>query len=386
MKVSVIIPVYNQAHYLGSAIQSVLEQTWGDFEVVVVDDGSTDHTRQVVEAVSDARVHYIYQGNKGPSGARNTGIRASSGEYVAFLDADDLFLPDKLDSQVTFLDENPAIGLVAGGYFYINHEGAILREQRPWLSFPSLTFKHWILGQAFVPTVILVRRMWLEQVGLFDERLRTDEDWDLYLRLAHAGCEMRWLERPVCKYRIHASNATKNPATMKSGGLAVLDKLFADPTLPDTVRDLQSRAQSKVFLEAACRGYAGGFVQEAQMDLQQAIKLAPGLLDGHPPRALSTFASWALTPHVRDPTVFLDTLLSNLPDNAAALRWSRRKARGLLRAVAAFEHYQRQEYKSTVIEAISAWALDPRWLGNRGLFSITGRAIWKQAKSLARKR
>jgi len=376
LRVSVVIPAYNQAQYLGSAIQSVLDQTRRDFEVIVVDDGSTDHTRQVVKATRDERVYYIYQMNKGLPGARNTGIRASSGEYIAFLDADDLFLPDKLDIQIAFLDENPVIGLAAGGYFFINHEGAILREQRPWLSFPTLTLEHWLLGQPFVPAAILVRRTWLERVGLFDESLRAaDEDWDLYLRLAHAGCEMRWLERPMCKYRIHASNVTRNPAAMKSGGLSVLDKFFADLTLPDEIKALQPLARSRVYLDAACRGYAGGFVQEAQADLQQAIELDPGLLDGHPPRALSAFASWALTPYVRDPSVFLDTVLSNLPDNAATLRWSRRRVRGLLRAVAAFEHYQCQKYRHVVKETISALALDPNWLCNRGLISIVGHSL-----------
>lgn len=150
----------------------------------------------------------------------------------------------------------------------------------------------------------------------------------------------------------------------------MLDKFFVDPTLPDTIRSLQSRAQSRVYLDAACRGYAAGFVQEARADLQQAIELEPDLLSGHPPRALGTFASWALTPYVKDPNAFLDTLLSNLPDNAAIPRWSRRKARGLLHAVAAFECYRRQEHVAVSRHALLALLHDPVWGLNKGLVSI----------------
>ena len=110
-RVSIVIPAYNSASYIRASLQSVLEQTYSDYEVIVVDDGSVDDTRAAVLAV-EGPVRYVYQSNSGPSVARNTGIRAAAGEFICFLDADDAWTPDKLDTQVEFMDQNPQIGLV----------------------------------------------------------------------------------------------------------------------------------------------------------------------------------------------------------------------------------------------------------------------------------
>src|SRR5712672_3063531 len=110
-KVSIIIPAYNQARFLGVAIESALRQTFSDLEVIVIDDGSTDQTRQVAAGFGD-RIRYIHQDNTGLPGARNRGIRESSGEYLCFLDSDDFYHPDKLQRQVELLDADPEIGFV----------------------------------------------------------------------------------------------------------------------------------------------------------------------------------------------------------------------------------------------------------------------------------
>jgi glycosyltransferase involved in cell wall biosynthesis len=112
--VSVIIPAYNQGHYLGEAIQSVLSQTYQDFEVLVIDDGSTDNTAEIARSFSDPRIQYIYQDNRGLSGARNTGIRHARGEYLTYLDSDDQFLPEKLELLTPNLKPTLELGLVAG--------------------------------------------------------------------------------------------------------------------------------------------------------------------------------------------------------------------------------------------------------------------------------
>ncbi|TLN28536.1 glycosyltransferase family 2 protein, partial [bacterium] len=109
-RVSVIIPSYNRADMVMDAVNSVLRQTFADWELIVVDDGSQDNTREVIAAVRDERVRYIYQDNQGLPGARNSGIRAARGEYVAFLDSDDVFLPHKLAVQVTAMDARPELG------------------------------------------------------------------------------------------------------------------------------------------------------------------------------------------------------------------------------------------------------------------------------------
>ena len=111
-KVSVIIPTYNRAEYLGEAIQSVFDQTFEDFEILIVDDGSTDDTQQLVLSFHDPRLRSFYQNNCGISAARNAAIRSADGEYIAFLDSDDVWLPELLESQVAVLDRRPEIGLV----------------------------------------------------------------------------------------------------------------------------------------------------------------------------------------------------------------------------------------------------------------------------------
>ena len=150
---SVIIPCYNSAKYLGEAIESVLTQSWPDFEIIIIDDGST----------CDPRVHYIYQENKGLSGARNTGIRHSSGKYVAFLDADDVFLSHKLEVQLAYLEKHPEVGLVAGGYSRIDTECRVLYEVKPA---PGTVFPEDLLVRSSFPIhAALVRQSWAETIG-----------------------------------------------------------------------------------------------------------------------------------------------------------------------------------------------------------------------------
>jgi glycosyltransferase involved in cell wall biosynthesis len=126
--VSVIIPAYNQAHYLSAAVHSVLTQTHDQLEVIVVDDGSTDRTRDVVERISDPRVRYVHQQNAGLSAARNTGIRHARGDFLSYLDSDDLFLPDKLRVLLGAFDQNPALGFAAGQSILIDEAGQLLGE------------------------------------------------------------------------------------------------------------------------------------------------------------------------------------------------------------------------------------------------------------------
>ena len=116
-KVSVIIPTYQYDSFIGEAIDSVLAQTYKDYELIVVDDGSIDRTREIISKYG-SNINYIYQENKGLAAARNTGIRATKGEYLSFLDADDAWLPNKLEVEVEFLDTHPVVGMVYSNYFY----------------------------------------------------------------------------------------------------------------------------------------------------------------------------------------------------------------------------------------------------------------------------
>src|SRR5688572_4229057 len=183
-KVSVIIASYNYGRFVGQAIRSVLDQTWRDREVIVVDDGSTDDTAAVVRTFGDS-VRAIHQANRGLSGARNTGLRAASGQYVACLDSDDLWLPDKLARQVAVLDARPDVGLVyADAVYFDDASGTSLgRHGERYRHADGHVTADLITRGNFIPSPTpLFRRAAVDVVGDFDETLRHSEDWDMWIR------------------------------------------------------------------------------------------------------------------------------------------------------------------------------------------------------------
>ena len=230
-RVSVILTTYRRAHLVARALQSVLAQSYPDFEVIVVDDGSPDGTRDVIARFTDPRAHYIFQENRGLAGARNTGVRAARGAYIAFLDDDDEYLPTKLAQQVPALDEHPEYGVVYSDVYLCDAAGNRIRRVSDALGKgdpPSgMILEALVHGNFLVSNAPLLRRECFE-VGLFDERLRMFEDWDFWLRLA---CETRFLYQPgaVACYRIHAAMMSHNRERMWSGALAVRRKIQAMP-------------------------------------------------------------------------------------------------------------------------------------------------------------
>jgi len=183
--VSVIIPTYNRAHLVGRAIRSVLNQTYQDFEIIVVDDGSTDNTEEVVKSFNDPRIRYIrHEENRGGSAARNTGIRAARGEYIAFLDDDDYWLPTKLDKQVQVAKKSsPSVGMIYTGLAFIEVKiNKVVKIFRPQYR-GKLTLEEMFAWTAPTPTM-LVRKECLNAVGGFDEKLPRYQDPDLGVRLA----------------------------------------------------------------------------------------------------------------------------------------------------------------------------------------------------------
>jgi glycosyltransferase involved in cell wall biosynthesis len=207
-KVSVIIPTYNSAPYLPEALDSVLSQSYQDFEIILVDDGSKDSTKEVIRPYLN-KLTYLYQDNKGSSSARNLGLNVADGDYLVFLDADDILFPDKLCHQVRFLDSNPDIDVVySNGYrFKISDDG---REYKKLFSKSGYLNVH--LGNPQVSLSIIsihcpfplftamARRETVEAVGGFDEELMALEDWDLWYRVANKAT-FYYLDILVGKYR-----------------------------------------------------------------------------------------------------------------------------------------------------------------------------------------
>ena len=216
--VSVIIPCYNQGHYLGESIQSALDQSYANLEVIVVDDGSTDHTAEV--AGNYSRVVCVRQENQGLAGARNRGIEASRGEYVVFLDADDRLAAGAIAVGAGTLDSRPDCAFVYGHVRLIDESGSLLSYP------PSVNIErdHYLEllrhNHIWSPGAVMYRRSVFGSIGLFDPRVNASADYDLNLRIAETNPIFCHGE-VVLEYRKHGSNMTRNFAEMLKTSLAV---------------------------------------------------------------------------------------------------------------------------------------------------------------------
>jgi glycosyltransferase involved in cell wall biosynthesis len=195
--VSVIIPVYNGERYLSRAIESVIAQEYRPIEIIVVDDGSTDQSARVIRRYQECI--YLFQQNQGHASARNLGALKAQGELIAFLDADDVWLPSKLLFQVRYLIEHPDIGYV------ITHMRPMLEDGVNWPS--SLNRAYYTKNPpCYLPSALLVRREVFLGVGLFDTRYRHASDSDWFLRAKDAGVKMAILPEVLVEKHIHSSN------------------------------------------------------------------------------------------------------------------------------------------------------------------------------------
>jgi glycosyltransferase involved in cell wall biosynthesis len=217
--ISVVIPTYNYAHFVTKAVESVLDQTYRHFEIILVDDGSTDDTPERLRPYED-RIRYVYQDNQGLSAARNTGIQTSRGDLVAFLDSDDLWHPRKLEFQVRCLAESPRICLVAADVVKgLQGEWADLESS----SLPTrpVTLREMLIRSRFGPSSVLVRRHCFDIVGLFDTSLRSAEDRDMWIRILSHFPAVK-LALPLWWYRQHAGNMSKAASRMEECEMKVL--------------------------------------------------------------------------------------------------------------------------------------------------------------------
>ncbi len=220
--VSVIIPCYNGAAFLVEAIESVLSQSYSHYEIIVVDDGSIDNTREIAQRYT---VKYIYQKNQGVVAARNRGITEASGNYLVFLDQDDILLPNALEIGINSLHSHPECGFVAGLSQSINAEGSPMMEQdEEQQQIKVANYQTLLMGQAFVPPSSLIfQKAAVESIKGFNSNWnRGTEDYDLYLRIARKF-PIYCHNQIVVKYRRHDSNVSNNAARILEECLKVLD-------------------------------------------------------------------------------------------------------------------------------------------------------------------
>jgi len=273
--VSIIIPNYNHARFVGGAIHSVLNQDYKNVEIIVVDDGSTDNSHEVIGQFGD-QVKYIYQENAGLSAARNTGIRASKGAFIGVLDADDMYEPAFISTLVSALESNPEAEGIYCGYQFVDQENNLLPqiENRP---VPGDELYEALLdGNFFVPESIFLRRYVYDDVGLFDEALRACEDWDVWLRVTK---KYRIIHAPeiLTRHRVLAGSMSTDPLRMLNNRLAVLSKhVGEEPLVGDS--SIVHRAYGRAYIGSCVEYLQYGDRDRAYECFQKMAHICPKLL------------------------------------------------------------------------------------------------------------
>jgi glycosyltransferase involved in cell wall biosynthesis len=270
--VSVIIPSYDSAKFVVEALDSVLNQTYHDLEVIVVDDGSRDNTEEAVKDKGE-RMTYVRQDNVGASAARNHGIRVSSGNYIAFLDADDLWKPNKLEEQVRILDDDPEVGLVCSDWATVAIDGSVqnsylknCRYARSGYVFNEVIQEYFILTSS-----VLLRRSCLSEVGVFDEALMVSEDKDLWLRVCHRW-KIKILPEPLVVKRNRPSNLSSDPIAAVPFRIRLFEKLLRTiPNLPAQSRRLIREQLSVNYFDLGCDYFSKFMKREARSHLRSSL-------------------------------------------------------------------------------------------------------------------
>jgi len=316
--VSVVIPAYNQAEFLVETIQSVLNQTYQNFEIIVVNDLSTDNTNEVMEKFTDPRIKYIvHEKNLRLPATRNTGMRASQGDIIALLDADDLFTPDKLQAHVDFLQAHPEIGVSYNARFELNHSSNTIRELwRPPLTVGLMDLA---LGFPFSPSDTVIRREWAFKVDLFNPEMGSAEDTDFPCRLALAGCKFAGIDRALNYRRYHAGRGRKNLEGRLSDVERVLAAVLADPRCTADVRAMGSRAIKHHMMVIVSLSLMQNETIIAQKYLRKLVELDPAAVEGNPCELVEFLLSELITDDSADHEAMLKNMFAQLPQDFAYL-------------------------------------------------------------------
>jgi glycosyltransferase involved in cell wall biosynthesis len=206
--VSIIVPTYNSSAYIYETIDSLLAQTFKDYEIIIVDDGSTDDTQEKLKIYGD-KIKYIYQSNQGPSVARNNGITLAVGKYIAFLDSDDLWLSEKLELQVNFMENNPDYGLVSCDALAFKDNQIIVQSMSKERPLKSGWVLEDLLKENFLNTNnVLIRRDVFNTLGMFDINIVFSEDYEMWLRIAEKYM-IGYVDLILTKYRLHSTNRSE---------------------------------------------------------------------------------------------------------------------------------------------------------------------------------
>lgn len=392
-EVSVVIPAYNAVPYIGQAVRSVLAQTYRDVEIIVVDDGSTDTTRDVLAAFGD-HIRYIYQENQERAVARNTGIAHAQGEYIAFLDADDYWHPEKIAKQMKALDECPDCDAVYTHILYVAPDGRPLPPHRQ-LAFPPAAeidlLPRLLLGHFLGCSSVMARRTLVEAVGGFDPTLCYIEDWDFNLRLAVRTGFSCVAER-LTHYRQYPES-TALRAGQYNAQITIppmLERILDSIDIAGRVLPPRRSVLAQAWWHCAKLDYATGNVEAGRQRFARALEYEPDrasqtewFIEEVANLVLGLY-TFTLAPF-DEAVALVNSVFAHLPAEAAELRRGQRRVLARLHAAYVFDRYQ-DDKVPLWRHGMSAIVNDPTWGGNLGLWSITGESlIGKQAAAYLRR-
>ena len=275
-KISVVIPSYNRAGCIEKAIDSVLEQTVDDIEIILVDDGSTDNTRELIQNKYGDQVRYVYQENQGMAGARNTGIKNAQGDYIAFLDSDDYWYSAKLERQMSLAEEHPEYGLLASRCDKIQCSERTKKLRRP-LSYQGRRGKSgWVLNDLFQAnfirtSTVIIRRDCFNRIGLFDEKLIRGEDIDFWLRMA-AVYPIGFINESLTVYLDNPDGVSTDSLVGRLYRLSVFEKDYLKKKIP---KSLYNRRMAMNYNKIGRHYLQRGDREKGLVYLKKAQNLAP---------------------------------------------------------------------------------------------------------------
>ena len=248
--VSVILPTYNCAAFLPHSIGSILAQTYNSYEIIVVDDGSTDNTKEVLYPFMQRIKYILLEQNKGLPTARNIGIRLAQGKYIAFIDADDLWLLEKLQTDIEYFETHPEVRMVYSKHLNIDQNGRMLDETSQKRLPSGNIFTQLFSKQNFIITSsVVVRKEIFETTGLFDEQLSNCQDWDMWLRIAFYF-KVGGINTPLVKYRHNPHSLSKNRNNVLKYQKMVIDKIYSN------FKDKENGINEKLYKKRLASHYA----------------------------------------------------------------------------------------------------------------------------------
>ena len=266
-KVSIIIPTYNRAHLIGLTLESALRQTFNDYEVVVVDDGSQDNTADVVRSIAPG-ARYVWQENIGIPEVLNVCVREARGEYISFLGSDDALAPSALEQEAAVLDANPSVGLVHSAAWLMDEAGHLRQLLRPpfaragYVRSGREEIADLLMSNHIVATTVMVRRRCFDECGFFDRRFGLYEDWNMWTRILRRW-DAAYINEPLAFYRVHDGESGSifrkaNPRDLARYRRLQLEEVLADPEIGASYRHLRRRAYARHHYAVALQAFDAG--------------------------------------------------------------------------------------------------------------------------------